>query len=121
MVHSTLRKLKLNLSNAISICERFGLSNREGACITSAVLDAVKQSISNDIDFVIDKNKIHRDRLKLHSKLNSDASIKFTNMKGIFFDGKKESTLVTNKNGFQKYNVKMKEEHITIIAEPHSE
>ncbi|VEN43556.1 unnamed protein product, partial [Callosobruchus maculatus] len=94
--------------------DRYGISDRAGAAVASAVLQDV--GIINTIDktSIIDKNKIRRARSKKREGLlenNQNLSLR-----GLFFDGRKDETLKMEDSRRRK----IREEHITLIKMPES-
>lgn len=70
-------------------------------------------------DLIIDKNKIHRERVKFRAE-SREVSTNDTTLKCISFDGKKDKTL---KKHVVQNRVRLEEateEHITIVKEPES-
>lgn len=98
-----------------TICDRFGTSDREAASIISATMKDLGLVNESDNNLVVDRNKVRRARAKERKdKLYKEID----KVVGLYFDGRKDHTLVrVEKNGYSK-NVKTIEEHITLIAEP---
>jgi len=76
-------------------CHRHMVSDRAAAAIASAVLNDFGIIMPGDISKVIDKNKIRRERRKTRKHLQEHETI--TNLCGLFFDGRKDKTMVNIK------------------------
>lgn len=102
-----------NIESVAIICDRYGISDRAGAAIATSALQSV--SGINPM-LVFDKNKTRRAREKASNKLTAE---KCTNVIGVFFDGRKDSTTYLKKHsdGFIQ-STKTTEKHISIIGEP---
>ena len=105
------------LSNLALACDRTGVSDRAAALISSSVLQDygfITASSSND---VIDRSKIRRERSDSRRR-NTDLDVCENEIESIYFDGRKDETLVNEKIG-STYHPKTKmEEHISIVSEP---
>lgn len=104
----------VELFEVAKIADRYGLSDRAAAAISTAALIDFVIITANDKNFVIDRNKIHRSRLKLRTtqleKLN------FDDIEGLCMDGRKDITKVYKDNAIKK----IKEEHISFVQQPNS-
>ena len=67
---------------------------------------------------VIDKNKIRREKAKSREELRDKGTL--IEPSSIYFDGKKDVTLVNEKRGDKFYKSRLNEEHISIVSEPNS-
>lgn len=102
-----------NYSVIAKTCDRYGISDRAGAAIGSAVLQATNSSVS-----VIDKNKLRRERTKTRQKIIANDRI--SQVPALYFDGRKDKSLVLTKKGGKSYRQLIMEEHISLIKEPDS-
>lgn len=103
-----------NLRNFCAALDRAGVSSRFGALLaTMLLLDLNIQGL------IIDYNKIKRERVKARAQAIADMRCNDL-LKGISFDGKKEKTLKQKVVNGRPRNVKVKEEHITMVKEPGS-
>lgn len=110
-----------SLSSLALICDRTGVSDRTAAAIASSTLKDHGFISLQDKSKVIDRSKIRRARSKMRSKVVREAEDNIEKQPiSIFFDGRKDKTLVqvTKGNKFAKEVVE--EEHITILQEPNS-
>lgn len=90
------------------------MSNRFGALLATTLLKDL-----NIPDIILDQHKIRRERGK--ARLKALNSIKCNDLlKCISFDGKRERTLKQKFVNGKPRNMKVIEEHITIVKEPNS-
>lgn len=99
-------------------CDRYGVSDRSAAAIASAVLEDVGLITENNYSIVIDKNKVRRQRRKARTELQQSQTQ--NELRGLFFDGRKDQTLTNKKEGRTFYRKTVVEEHISLISEPGS-
>ncbi|GBM06119.1 hypothetical protein AVEN_265177-1 [Araneus ventricosus] len=113
-------KPKLDLTETVIIAQRYHVSERTVAHITSAMLHtALKAGIissgqSSDITsaLIVDKNKIWREKLKVAPNLKQ-RSTDDDPIKSLHLDGRKNET--KTQRGI------VREEHISLVAEPNSQ
>jgi len=100
-------------------CDRHKVSDRSAAAIASAVLQDFGLITTDNSENVIDRSKIRRARKKvrtnLQHRIHSDNSLK-----SIYFDGRKDKTMVNIKKGSKYYRQSIVEEHLSLIKEPDS-
>lgn len=115
-------QMRIKLPSVASICDRTGVSDRAAATIASAVLQDVGIISTSDMSKVIDKNKIRRERKKNREELvkKSDNELGNRIIKGLYFDGRKDVTMIQEKEGNKFYRKTVSEEHICLIEEPES-
>lgn len=94
--------------------DRAGVSNRYGALLANTLLKDL-----NITGIIIDQHKIRRERNKArnYAKKNLHSN---SLLKGISFDGKRERTLKQVVVNGSPRNVKVMEEHVTLVKEPNS-
>lgn len=111
-------RTKLTCTSLIS--DRFDVSDRATATIASGVLHDFGILSDSDKSKVIDKSKIRKEKIKIRKQLFKED---FRNrvVYGIYFDGRKDNTLVEEKIGSKMYRRERKEEHISLISEPGSQ
>ncbi|KAK3909792.1 Glycine--tRNA ligase beta subunit [Frankliniella fusca] len=106
---------RLDLSETTVVAQRYGLSLRATAHVSSTVLLSAKKAglISEEVSdsLVIDKSKIKRGNAKIGAKLKQKSRTDVP-LRGLYFDGRKDDTLTAS--GF------VKEEHISLVAKPGS-
>lgn len=105
----------IKLNEVAKIADRYNVSNRVAAAISTAAL--VDAGVINDqnINLVIDKNKVSRKRIK--EREYQANNISFDGIKAIYFDGRKDDTISIKSNGGKKV---AKEEHIAFVQQPNS-
>lgn len=107
---------RLELPTVFSLLDRLKLSSMVGAAISSATLVDVGLITENDMSNVIDTCKIRRAREKHRKNL---ANGPFENFEGLYFDGKKDKTLVLSEDRSKRMVIT--EEHVSLLKEPGSE
>lgn len=118
---SKVKQNTLLLENTALAAQRFGVSDRATALIvSSAFLDAKKAGLitEDQASFVTDKCKISRAKKIVGIKLGCTDSI--DSVYGLYFDGRKDNTLTQVREGEKYYRNTVKEEHISLVAEPGS-
>lgn len=93
------------------MCDRFGVSDRAGAAIASAVLSASSSQI-------IDKSKLRRERKKTREIVIKEQTV--SEIPALYFDGRKDQTMTVIEKDGKKYQRRILEEHISLIKEPGS-
>ena len=116
---TTLPQMRVPLTNLAREADRFGISNRAAAAIATAVLIDLGVVTNTDQSKVIDKNKLKRERMKLRKQL-MDNDNQTMNVTSIYFDGRKDETMVKDKQGDRWYSHVTKEEHYVLVSEPGS-
>lgn len=108
------KQMRKKLPKLAKICDRFGVSDRAGAAIATAVLEDFGFVSQRESTHVIDRYKLRRER-----KFSRD-NLTVTNgpIQTLYFDGRKDKTLKLEKNGRRWYRKIVSEEHITLICEP---
>lgn len=135
-VESQLKVSDIRLRNFSSALDRSDTSVRFGSLHATMLIKDLRLSIaakaikdySPDIaekltkyfdDLIIDKNKVQRERSKF--RIEAEEAAKYHGLlKCISFDGKKEETLKKIIASNRARNIKVLEEHITIVKEPDS-
>ena len=111
-------QMRVKLPATAMACDRHGLSDRAAASITTAVLHDFGIVTADDSSKIIDRSKVRRSRetKRKLQQVKSDASLP-----GLYFDGRKDKTLVNVKADTGKYHRdEITEEHIVICREPGS-
>lgn len=111
-------QMRLNLTSTVIMSDRFGVSDRATGAIASCVLKDLGVISKKDTSLVIDKNKVRREKKKARKAAVEELRQLTVTKKGIYFDGRKDSTIYQEKIGFKMYRRIKKEEHITIVLEP---
>jgi len=97
--------------------DRYGVSNRAAAAIATATLVDFNIISGNSTENIIDHHKIWRAR-KRQRKLLSETTDPNEEISAIFFDGRKDSTLVKQKVDEKWYSKKITEDHYVLVGEP---
>ncbi len=115
--HST-KYNTMNIDAVAMACDRFGISDTAGAVISTATLQSAGLVKEDNLQLVIDKNKVKRAREKIGQQLYSQRD---DNIIGLYFDGRKDRTMYMeiSEDDVPRKRFK-KEEHISIIGEPFS-
>ena len=113
----------LRLDAVALASERTGISDRKAAIIASAVLEDVGIISDENPSNITDRKKIERARKKSRSAHLADAQeeIASKNPLGLYFDGKRDSTLKLVKKGVKRVKMTVIEDHYTIVLEPGSQ
>lgn len=103
----------IDYSTLSKTCDRYGVSDRAAAAIASAVLYDIKSNIP-----VIDKSKLRRERKKTRENIKAQHIV--LQIPALYFDGRKDKTLIIREKGGRHYRELIIEEHISMIKEPDS-
>ena len=96
------------------------MSDRAAATIASAALYDLGIITDEDAFKVIDRSKVRRARSKMRE--SSRSNVNEDHVQGLYFDGRKDKTMVNEKEDDGKYHRRvMVEEHIVVVREPGSE
>ena len=107
---------RMSLPTVAKICDPFSVSDRAGASIASAVLKDYGIVHGKNKNLIIGRSKVKREREK--ERRHNQSFQTPSSVQGLYFDGKKDSTLTPQKSGVGTHFVR--EEHITLVAEPGS-
>lgn len=111
---------RIRLLNTASAAYRTGVSDRNTALIATAALQDAGIVTTESPQCVIDRSKIRREKTKHICEVQKDQDISGQAVRGIFFDGRKDKTLVQEKKGNKFHRRVTEEEHYTIVEEPGS-
>jgi len=92
--------MRLKLPALAMACDRTGISNRSAATIASAILQDVGIISIDTKKNVIDRMKVRRAR---ESKRLDLQKVKNKKILGLYFDGRKDKTMVNRKEGTKYY------------------
>ncbi|CAI6354166.1 unnamed protein product [Macrosiphum euphorbiae] len=109
--------MRLKLPALAMACDRTGISDRSAATIASAILQDVGIISVDTKKNVIDRMKVRREREKKRIDLQK---VKNKKLLGLYFDGRKDKTMVNHKELTKYYRQIITEEHISLIQEPES-
>ena len=99
--------------------DRYGVSNRAAAAICTATLIDYGIITSHGRTNIVDHHKVWRARQTPRKSLKQE-QIADDDIQAIFFDGRKDSTLVKQKTGDKRYGTKQVEDHYVLVGEPGS-
>ncbi|CAG9792258.1 unnamed protein product [Diatraea saccharalis] len=112
---TSLNRNNLALPTVAKVYNRYGLSTRSAAAVALAVLAEEGLVSSKDLSPVIDKNKIHRAVSNARTKARKD--IDAIVEKAIYFDGRKDKTLINDKIGDRYHHIEVLQKHISVLTE----
>ena len=105
--------MRVALPTLAVACDRHGVSDRAAATLATAVLQGMQIVHKSDTTQVIDRSKVRRER---HKKRRDKATESNSTFCGLYFDGRKDRTIVQNKmNGRKFHRQTITEEHVSII------
>ncbi|GBO28634.1 hypothetical protein AVEN_155715-1 [Araneus ventricosus] len=112
-------QMRLGLPSTPVVGDRCGVSDGAVAAIASSVLHDVGLTTSNNSDLVVDENKLRREKAKVRKDLKFQAlsEAQALTLKGLYFDGCKDSTLIEEKVDTKRYTRKAKKERLCLIEE----
>lgn len=115
--------MRLQLPSFSTAVYRTKTSSRNAAILASSLMEDIGQVTTDKIENVIDPSKVRREKRKLSTSLlnQTDANIKDKEIKGLYFDGRQDQTLILEKKNDTFKRVVKKEEHIVIVEEPGSQ
>jgi hypothetical protein len=114
----TPRAPRRDMPNLSRVSDRYELSDICAAAVSSAVLTDFGIVTPKDKSKVIDKSKVRREREK--NRLQLQTSGKPSAITGLYFDGRKDKTLINTKDGSTHYRRTVVQEHVSLIEEPGS-
>jgi len=115
--HSQQRR---RLTNTAQASERYGISDRAAADIASSLLTDFGIVTTGDKSEVIDRSKLRRERKRLREDLLQESASHSSDLRGLYFDGRKDKTLLQENIGGKLHRRTVIEEHIVLIEEPDS-
>lgn len=118
---STTKKYKhVNLPSVAFLCDRTAVSDRTAVCISRAALKDIGV-ICKDASQVLDRNQIRHARSRMKRKIKiTHSKTKEESPLSVFFDGRKDSTILQVKERNKSSNKEIIEDHVTILQEPGS-
>ncbi|GBN22353.1 hypothetical protein AVEN_145731-1 [Araneus ventricosus] len=102
--------MRLGFPSTAVVGDRFGVSDWSVAAIVSSVLHSFGLLTSNNSDLVVDKNKLQREKANVRKYLKFQAlsEAQALPLKGLYFDGCKDSTLIEERVDTKRYMRKQK-------------
>lgn len=113
-------QMRVKLTNTALTSDRFGVSDRATAAIASSLLQDFGIITETEHSNVIDKNKIRRGKKVIRTELQVQNQAELNTFQGLYFDGRKDDTIVIEKVNSKHFRRVIKEEHYSIIQEPGS-
>ncbi|GBN06570.1 hypothetical protein AVEN_13858-1 [Araneus ventricosus] len=108
-------QMRLGLPSTPVVGDRYGVSDR---ALTSSVLHDVGLLTSNNSDLVVDENKLRREKAKIRKEAYQALSeAQALTLKGLYFDGCKDSILIEERVDTKRYTRKAKKEHLCLTEE----
>lgn len=118
---STHNQNRIEFKETALTSQRYNISNRATAALVTSSLIDVGLITKNETKLITDKNKIVREKRKTQTVLKKLAETCGNNeYQGIYFDGRKDNTVIQVKKGFKYYRQTVREEHISLVSEPKS-
>lgn len=109
--------MRNKLENLAKTCDRPGVSDRSAALIVNAALLDLNVISAKNSSKVVDGSKIRRERQKIAKELQSIAKHKpLTAISAIYFEGRKDKTLIMNRVDNISQRKIIVEDHISIIS-----
>lgn len=109
---------RIKLKSTALASDRYGVSDRATAAIASSLLQDIGIVTNEDFSQVVDKNKVRKEKERNRTELQTE--IKHEALKGLYFDGRKDKTLMMEKLHAKYFRRAKKEEHYSLIQEPGS-
>ncbi|GBO34888.1 hypothetical protein AVEN_60916-1 [Araneus ventricosus] len=112
-------QMRLGLPSTPVVGDRCGVLERAMAAIASSVLHDVGLITSNNSYLVFDENKLRREKVKVRKDFKSQAlsEAQALTLKGLYFNGCKDSTLIEERVDTKRYTRKAKNECLCLIEE----
>lgn len=119
-VHETpTKQMRMDLQNYAKACDRTGVSDRNAAILATSLLEDLGIIHEDQSNNIIDKSKIRRERQKCRKTLQQNSVNKIT-LSSLYFDGRKDRTLINEQIEGKFHRKISSEEHIVLISEPNS-
>ncbi|CAH1114863.1 unnamed protein product [Psylliodes chrysocephalus] len=114
------RKLRgVDFRNLAEACDRTEVSDRCASFLANADLQNLGVVSRNDPSKLLNRSKLRRERKRRSSEIKKE-STRNLEITGLYFDSRKDRTLLTEKKGSTYHKRYVLEEHIVLIAEPGS-
>lgn len=112
-------QMRAKFTKTALAADRFGVSHRAAAAITSSFAQDIGLVSKGDSSLVTDKSKIARVRLRVRSELQIGAQSESTmQVKGLYFGGRHDQTSFQKKRNNKYYRKTIVESHYCLIKEP---
>ena len=113
-------QMRLKLDHTALVSQRYGVSNRATAAITSSVMQDLGLISDSDTSLVTDRNKIRRKKSRINKEIVSKSNENLPILSGLYFDGRHDKTLTTEPLESKQFQKTILEEHYSIVSEPGS-
>lgn len=113
-------QMRLKLPSLAQACDRTGVSDRSAAIIVNAALTDMGILTKEDPSKIVDRSKIRRERTKARSDLKRKDNETSFPLYGLYFDGRKDQTIIQVKDENRFSRKTITEEHIVLVSEPGS-
>ena len=100
------------------VCERYEVSDRAGAAITSATLKVFGIATEEDKRYVVDSSKLRSERQKYREEIKNKEQELFELVDSIFVDGRKDATMTMVEVNGNYHRQTVIEKHYVIVGEP---
>lgn len=109
--------LPVNLPSFSRACDRRAISNRARAQLASALLHDLNVVTPENQVAVIDKSKVFHERVKYRQSISSTRTSEII---ALYFDGRKDETIIKENVRGKSVRKTIQEEHISLVEEPGS-
>ncbi|KAK4883922.1 hypothetical protein RN001_000193 [Aquatica leii] len=113
-------QMRTKLPSLAQACDRTGVSDRSAAILVNSALKDLGIITMEASSKIIDRSKIRRERVKARKELKKKHEEEATCVYGIYFDGRKDKTLVQIRERDILSRKTITEEHIVLVSEPGS-
>jgi len=107
--------------NFAMISERYQISDKASAAVANAAMNDAGLITDLVKTYVIDKNKLRREREKYRNIITEDEAIFYKFIDGICIDGRKDATLLTEhdtQTGQYYHKTELQEHIVVVVGEP---
>ncbi|GBM33192.1 hypothetical protein AVEN_251609-1 [Araneus ventricosus] len=113
--------MRTTFPNVAQACDRTSVSDRSTEILKNADLKDMGIIKKGDSSKVVDRSKIRRERIKTLSDLKRKNEGKHSSSEyDIYFDGRKDKTLIMVKEGERVARKNITEQHAVLISQPRS-
>ena len=110
---------KVSVEDVAVMSDRTGVSDRVAATLASAVLEDSGLVNTDDLSLVVDRSRIRRARKRTRMEKTKQQNLKEP-IESVYFDGRKDTTKVSEIVESKQYVKCVQEEHVTLVQEPDS-
>ena len=110
---------RVTWTNLARACKRYNLLDRAGAAVATCALQDIGMIDQENNTFVIDLSKLRREREQCRKEIQEKEMENFKLINGLYFDGRKDATLMMAKAPTGKSFITTElEEHYVLVGEP---